>query len=88
MPGTNSNFSIRIPEATREKLDALAEAVGRTRNHLVAEAIEHYVAEQSWQIAEIEAGLTELKAGEGIPHEQVMQDAFEAIGRVAKRHAS
>ena len=53
MPATTANFSIRLPQETKDKIDTLARAMGRPRNYLIAEAIERYIQQESWQIAEI-----------------------------------
>jgi predicted transcriptional regulator len=79
MPATTANFSIRLPQETKDKIDTLARAMGRPRNYLIAEAIERYIQEESWQIAEIQAGIAEDDAGLGVPHEEVMRDAYEVI---------
>jgi RHH-type rel operon transcriptional repressor/antitoxin RelB len=88
MPSPTANFSIRLPIETREKLDALAKAVNRPRNYLIVEAIERYVEVEAWQVAQILAGLAELDAGEGIPHEQVMREMEEVIRQAVDRRES
>jgi predicted transcriptional regulator len=88
MPATTANFSIRLPQETKDKIDTLARAMGRPRNYLIAEAIERYIQEESWQIAEIQAGIAEDDAGLGIPHEEVMQDAYEVIRQAEERRSS
>jgi predicted transcriptional regulator len=57
-------FTVRLPDATAEKLEKLARKVDRSRAYVAAEAIEDYVARQEWQLAEIEAGLAEAEQGE------------------------
>jgi len=44
----------RIDEATQSSLDKLAKATARSRSWLVAEAINRYVEQESWQVAAIE----------------------------------
>jgi predicted transcriptional regulator len=85
---TTANFSIRIPAETKEKLDALAAVVGRPRNYLIAEALERYIASESWQLEEIQAGLDEDEAGLGVPHEQVMADVEEVLRAAEARRTS
>jgi predicted transcriptional regulator len=60
---TMAAFTVRLPDATADKLDELARKVDRSRSYMAVEAIEDYLARQEWQLAEIEAGLAE--AGEG-----------------------
>jgi len=88
MPATTANFSIRLPQETKAKIDTLARAMGRPRNYLIAEAIERYIQEESWQIAEIQAGIAEDDAGLGVPHEEVMRDAYEIIHRAEEGRTS
>ncbi len=88
MATTTANFSVRLPEATKEKVDALAKAMGRPRNYLIAEAVERYIAEESWQIAEIQAGIAEDDAGLGIPHDEVMRDVYDAVDQAESTRSS
>jgi predicted transcriptional regulator len=88
MPGTTANFSIRLPEETKDKIDALARALGRPRNYLIAEAVERYIAEESWQLAEIQAGIAEDDAGLGIPHDEVMRDVYARIDQIEQQRPS
>lgn len=88
MPGTTANFSIRLSEETRSKIDTLAQAVGRPRNYLITEAIERYIEEESWQIGEIQAGIAEDDAGLGVPHDEVFHDAYETIRQADERRSS
>lgn len=57
-------FTVRVPDATADKLDQLAEKMARSRAYLAAQAIEDFVAREAWQLAEIEAGLAEAERGE------------------------
>ena len=88
MPATTANFSIRLPQETKDKLDNLARAMGRPRNYLIAEAIERYIQEESWQIAEIQAGIAEDDAGLSVPHAEVMRDAYEVIRQAEEGRSS
>ena len=88
MPTTTANFSIRLPEATKEKIDALAKELGRPRNYLIVEAVERYIEEEAWQLAEIRAGLAEDDADVGIPHDDVMRDAYDLIRQAEERRSS
>ena len=56
-------FTIRVPDETADKLDKLAEKLDRSRAYVAAQAIEAFVEREAWQLAEIEAGLTEADAG-------------------------
>ena len=56
--------TVRLEPAKRAELDALARTVSRDRSFLINEAIDAYLAVHRWQIAEIEEGLRQAKAGE------------------------
>jgi len=49
--------TIRIQGSLQERYDQLARATGRTRNYLMAEALERYVAREGWQIEQTRASL-------------------------------
>ncbi len=85
MSGSMGNLSIRLPEETKDKIDALARALGRSRNYLITEAVERYIAEESRQLAEIQAGSAEDDAGMNVPHAEVMRDAYTLINQVERR---
>lgn len=57
-------FTVRVPDDTADKLDKLAEKLDRSRAYVAAQAIEAYVEREAWQLAEIEAGLAEVDAGD------------------------
>ena len=48
---TSSTFTIRVDEAAKARLEALALSTGRSRSFLAAEAISEYLAVNEWQIA-------------------------------------
>lgn len=55
--------TIRITDSLQERYDQLARATGRTRNYLMAEALERYAAREGWQIQQTHASLAALEAG-------------------------
>ncbi len=57
-------FTVRVKDETASKLDQLAAKLDRSRSYMAAEAIEAFVEQQEWQLAEIEAGLAEADRGE------------------------
>ncbi|MBS1164591.1 MAG: hypothetical protein H6R00_616 [Proteobacteria bacterium] len=57
-------FTVRLDDDEAEKLDRLASKLDRPRSYLAALAIADYLAREEWQIAEIEAGLSEADRGE------------------------
>ena len=59
-----STVTIRLEEATKIKLEKLADATHRSRSFLAAEAIKAYVDSNEWQINEIHAAIAEADAGD------------------------
>src|SRR5438477_525798 len=55
--------TIRIPASLQERYDQLARATGRTRNYLMAAALERFAAREGWQIEQTRATLAALEAG-------------------------
>jgi predicted transcriptional regulator len=64
-------LSIRLSAAVKKQLDELARRSKRSKSFLAAEAIEAYVNSESWQLAEIEAGIEELNSGSTVDHDAV-----------------
>lgn len=66
-------LSIRVPSESRDQLDELANATGRTKSFLAAEAIEYYLATQAWQIKAIEQAVkkADSKKAKFIDHQTV-----------------
>lgn len=55
---TNSvTLSIRVQPEIRDQLEELADATGRTKSFLAAEAIECYIATHAWQVRSIEKAI-------------------------------
>ena len=57
-------FTVRLDDDKARKLDQLANKLDRPRSYLTAQAIDDYLAREEWQIAEIEAGLSEADRGD------------------------
>lgn len=68
---STETLSIRIDSETKRKLEALAEQTQRSKSFLAAEALAAYIELESWQIGEMQAGIAELEAGQGMPGDQV-----------------
>jgi predicted transcriptional regulator len=64
-------FPVRVSEETARKLDKLAEKMDRSRSYVAVQAIDDYIARQTWQLDEIEAGLAEADRVEFATDEQV-----------------
>lgn len=64
-------FTVRVSDETAQKLDQLAEKMDRSRSYVAVQAIDDYIARETWQLAEIEAGLAQANRGEFATDEQV-----------------
>ena len=75
MPASET-VTIRLPAAIKGKLEALATSTNRSKSWLAAQAIATYVDEQSWQIEQIEAAVTEADNEQAIWVEAAEVDAW------------
>jgi predicted transcriptional regulator len=66
-----TTLTVQLSEVDKERLEALAEATGRSESLLAAEAVSEYLALQEWQVSAIEAGIASLDREGGIAHEAV-----------------
>ena len=66
-------FTVRLEEETLSALDTLAEKTERSRNWLVARAIESYVSLNAWQIAKIEEGMAAADRGDFVTDEEMAE---------------
>jgi predicted transcriptional regulator len=66
-----TTLSVRIDTNTKKRLEALAKRARRSKSFLAAEAITAFVEVESWQLDELQAGLSELDEGRGIAHKDV-----------------
>ena len=78
----SANFSIRIEDETKQGLDRLAAATGRSRNYHIDRALAEYVARTAWQVERTRAALASLERGEGVAIEDVIAD------QIAKGHVT
>jgi predicted transcriptional regulator len=68
---TTATLTVPLSEVDKERLEALAEATGRSESLLAAEAVSEYLALREWQVSAIEAGIASLEREGGIAHEAV-----------------
>jgi predicted transcriptional regulator len=68
---TTAALTVQLSKVDRERLEALAEATGRSESLLAAEAVSEYLALHEWQVAAIEEGIASLEREGGIAHEAV-----------------
>ena len=65
--------SARLNPDTAKKLELLVKATARSKSYLVAEAIETYVEDQTWQIGAIKEGIEEADKGKFATDKEVHQ---------------
>ena len=58
----SSTMTIRLEDGIKNRLDQLAQATQRSKSFLAAEAIAAYVDTNEWQLADIQAALSEAQA--------------------------
>ena len=61
-----TTLSIRIKPKSRDQLELLAKATGRTRSFLAVEAIEQYLKSQAWQIQGVLDAVDEADAKDAV----------------------
>ena len=64
--------SFRIPPDKAEQLEALAKQTDRPRSWLLEQALDAYLEAHAWQVRHIREGLAELRRGEHVAHEEVV----------------
>lgn len=64
-------LTVQLSQVDKGRLEALAEATGRSESLLAAEAVSEYLALQEWQVSAIEAGIASLDREGGIAHAAV-----------------
>ena len=79
---TSTTMTVRLPEATKERLGRLAERTRRSRSFLAGEAIADYVERELAIIEGIERGIADMEAGRVVPHDEAMARIRGAIEHV------
>ncbi len=74
--------SIRVPVDVKEQYETLARATGRTRNDLMVDALRVVAERRLRDIALIQEGLTQIRAGRTIAVEDVVTE-FKRDGILA-----
>jgi predicted transcriptional regulator len=80
---SGQNFSVRTDAAKLTELDRLAQAQNRSRNFVVNEAIDRYLAEEARWAAKVQAGLAAAEAGDFASSDEVeaLFQGFEGAAR-------
>lgn len=74
-----STVTARLSEETALKLNQLAQTTKRSKSFLVAQALENFLEEQTWQVAQIRESLAQADAGKFASKSEV-QEAFAKWG--------
>ncbi|MGH8625220.1 MAG: CopG family ribbon-helix-helix protein [Gammaproteobacteria bacterium] len=82
----STTITIRTDSEIAEKITALAQAMDRSRNWVIEEALRQYVENQVWQIEGIKQAMAALDRGEGIPHEEIMAEMDSLIDEKIRQH--
>ena len=77
-------LSARVPEAVRDKVDALAAALGRDRAWVVEQAVKRYIEDEAQFIAAVQRGRADIAAGRFVTHEE-MEAELDRIDAEAGR---
>ena len=83
---SNQTITIRTESNTVEKISSIAQAMDRSRNWVIEDALKQYIDQQAWYIDGIQKAQVSLAEGKGIPHEDVMAEISELINEKIKIH--
>ena len=70
----SEQFSLRIPKETKNKLEELAKATGRSKAFIAVEAIDKYIELESWQIRAVQDGIKAGDEGETISIDKIKKE--------------
>lgn len=76
---TTAPITIRTDKDTVNAIDALADAMDRSRNYVVNQAIQQYLDANAWQVERIKEGLADARAGR-------VFSADDVLAEIAARH--
>ena len=71
---TSEHFSLRLSKSTKQKLDELAKATGRSKAFLALDAIERYLEVEAWQINAIKEGICEAENNKTVSIDDIKAD--------------
>lgn len=75
----NATLTLRVPNETKNSLQAIAKASNRSASFIAAHAIEQYIEENAWQIEKILKGIEQADKREYATQE-AMRDYFAKHG--------
>lgn len=68
------SITIRTDPDLVKQIGALADALDRSRNWVIEDALKQYLAQQAWYLEGIRQAQASLEQGRGIPHEALMDE--------------
>ena len=71
MQAAKQTITFRVKAETRDRLDKVADAMGRDHSYVLNQAIETYLEIHGWQVAHIEEGHKQARNGEFVPKARV-----------------
>lgn len=74
-----NTISVRIDDEKTKLLDMLCEAMNRSRNYLVNQAIDNYLQNEAHHLQELMQSIEEADAGKLIDHADAMQQVDQLI---------
>ncbi len=83
---SKQTITIRTKSSTVEQITAIAEAMDRSRNWVIEDALKQYIDQQAWYLEGIQRAQASLEAGDGIPHEELMAEISELVDANIKTH--
>src|ERR1035437_3209225 len=64
------NTTITLPQTLFKRLEKISSGSRHTPQSIIKQAIADRLEYEEWKLEQIDAGLADLKAGKGIPHEE------------------
>ncbi len=71
--GKSVSLAFRVAPEKAKRLEALSASTDRARSWLLEQALDAYLDEQAWQVAQIEEGVADADAGRTIPHTRIRE---------------
>jgi predicted transcriptional regulator len=71
MANSSGTFSVRLPDALRDDVDALAELTKRSRSYIVKEAVAIYMKDRTAYLRDLNEAVADAESGYGHSAEQV-----------------
>ena len=81
----SNTITIRTGPEIANQIATLAQAMERSRNWVIEDALRQYIATQTWQIQGIQVAQAALAQGEGVPLEEAMQELNRLIEHATPR---